>query len=195
MNETRTRIVEEALHLVRIRGYASVSYADLERVVGIRKASIHHHFPSKTDLGVAMVQVYSAQFLSRLRSVGVRRAGIIGQLSFYAGLYREGLERGEVCLCGTLAAEVVPEGISSRVAEFFAANIDWLAARLTEGVSLGEIADEVDPRRAAQSFLATVQGAVLTARSLGDVEVFNGAIGATIRQLQPARERAEAGAS
>ncbi|MFZ4894217.1 TetR/AcrR family transcriptional regulator [Plantibacter sp. Mn2098] len=195
MNETRTRIVEEALHLVRIRGYASVSYADLERVVGIRKASIHHHFPSKTDLGVAMVQVYSAQFLSRLRSVGVRRAGIIGQLSFYAGLYREALERGEACLCGTLAAEVVPESISSRVAEFFAANVDWLAARFTEGVSLGEIASDVDPRRSAQAFLATVQGAALTARSLGDVEVFNAAIGATIRQLQPARERAEAGAS
>ena len=39
--------------LIQQRGFLGFSYADLEKEIGIRKASIHHHFPRKTDLGIA----------------------------------------------------------------------------------------------------------------------------------------------
>ncbi|MGG7509396.1 TetR/AcrR family transcriptional regulator [Plantibacter sp. YIM 135249] len=183
VNETRTRLIEEATRLVRRRGYADVSYADLERIVGIRKASIHHHFPAKVDLGVAIIQVYSAGFLSRLRSVGVRRAGIVGQLRFYTELYREGLVDGEACLCGTLAAEVVPSAMATRVAEFFAANLDWLTQRITDGIASGELLDALDARAAAQAVLGAVQGALVVSRSLDDPAVYDGAVDAVITRL------------
>ncbi|MDH8172912.1 DUF417 family protein [Klebsiella pneumoniae] len=35
--------------LIQQRGFLGFSYADLEKEIGIRKASIHHHFPGKTD--------------------------------------------------------------------------------------------------------------------------------------------------
>jgi TetR/AcrR family transcriptional repressor of nem operon len=33
--------------LIQQRGFLGFSYADLEKAIGIRKASIHHHFPGK----------------------------------------------------------------------------------------------------------------------------------------------------
>ena len=35
--------------LIIAGGYNGFSYADVAAVVGIRKASIHHHFPTKVD--------------------------------------------------------------------------------------------------------------------------------------------------
>ncbi|HIE19064.1 TPA: TetR/AcrR family transcriptional regulator, partial [Candidatus Bathyarchaeota archaeon] len=35
-------------------GYGGFSYSDLSKALGITKASIHHHFPSKEELGLAV---------------------------------------------------------------------------------------------------------------------------------------------
>ncbi|MCA8089277.1 TetR/AcrR family transcriptional regulator, partial [Burkholderia cenocepacia] len=53
---TRDALVQAGEGLMRSMGYAAFSYADLAETVGIRKASIHHHFPTKEDLGVAIVE-------------------------------------------------------------------------------------------------------------------------------------------
>lgn len=59
------RIRETAHDLIAERGYFGFSYADIAETVGIRKASIHHHFPSKVDLVVATLKEYE-QNSSRL---------------------------------------------------------------------------------------------------------------------------------
>ena len=55
-NDTRSQLLAHAEALVRTQGYAGFSYNDLSLAVGIRKASIHYHFPSKTDLGLALIE-------------------------------------------------------------------------------------------------------------------------------------------
>src|SRR5258708_40084548 len=57
-NDTATRIRESAHDLIAARGYNGFSYADIAEVVGIRKASIHHHFPAKVDLVKALLAGY-----------------------------------------------------------------------------------------------------------------------------------------
>lgn len=52
---TRERLLSEAEHLMREKGYSAFSYADLSKIVGITKASIHHHFPTKDILGEQVV--------------------------------------------------------------------------------------------------------------------------------------------
>ncbi|MDE5249046.1 TetR/AcrR family transcriptional regulator [Klebsiella pneumoniae] len=48
--------------LIQQRGFLGFSYADLEKEIGIRKASIHHHFPGKTDLGLAYCEYKTGVF-------------------------------------------------------------------------------------------------------------------------------------
>ena len=54
--DTRMEIIDLAERLVRVRGYNGFSYRDLAEQIGIKTASIHYHFPTKADLGEAMVE-------------------------------------------------------------------------------------------------------------------------------------------
>lgn len=49
-------IIDEATRLFAERGYAASSMADLAESVGLRKASLFHHFPSKDDLYSAVLE-------------------------------------------------------------------------------------------------------------------------------------------
>lgn len=49
--DMREQILTSAQRLVQQRGFNGFSYADIADEVGIRKASLHHYFPTKTDLG------------------------------------------------------------------------------------------------------------------------------------------------
>lgn len=62
VKNTRQQLLDSASALVRRQGYGAVSYADLADAVGIKPASIHHHFPAKDDLGAALVEAYSLDF-------------------------------------------------------------------------------------------------------------------------------------
>ena len=60
--DTKSALLAEAEVLIRTQGYAAFSYADLSERVGIRKASIHHHFPTKELLGAALIDAYLERF-------------------------------------------------------------------------------------------------------------------------------------
>ena len=62
-SNTAIQIRESAHDLIAERGYFGFSYADIAEVVGIRKASIHHHFPTKVDLVVATLREYRAKLV------------------------------------------------------------------------------------------------------------------------------------
>ena len=58
LSNTYDEILNSAEKLIVSGGYNGFSYADIAAVVGIRKASIHHHFPNKVDLVRALVTRY-----------------------------------------------------------------------------------------------------------------------------------------
>jgi AcrR family transcriptional regulator len=58
LSTTSDDILACARSLIVAGGYNGFSYADIAGVVGIRKASIHHHFPSKVDLVRTLVARY-----------------------------------------------------------------------------------------------------------------------------------------
>ena len=61
VTNTREQLLETAADLLQRVGYASFSFRDLADAVGIRAASVHYHFPTKADLGVALVDWFRAQ--------------------------------------------------------------------------------------------------------------------------------------
>src|SRR6185295_2042375 len=68
-SETAEQILDLAETLIQTRGYSAFSYQDIADSLGIRKASIHYHFPSKTDLGIAVVDRYVARFGGALAAI------------------------------------------------------------------------------------------------------------------------------
>jgi TetR/AcrR family transcriptional regulator, transcriptional repressor for nem operon len=184
--DMRSTLIDIATGQVRRLGYSAFSYADLADAVGIRKPSIHHHFPTKEDLGVAIVAAYTEHFSEQLDRIDAKTGDMIERLRAYARLYREGLEARRGCLCGVLASEVavLPQQVQAGVRQFFGLNLRWIERVLRDGRSNGSLRDGVEPRVAARMVLAALQGALFLALSLEEPAAFDQTVAGLLRGLR-----------
>jgi TetR/AcrR family transcriptional repressor of nem operon len=187
--DTRSCLIESATTLVRQRGYSAFSYADLAAAVGIRKPSIHHHFPSKGDLAAAVVATHIETFSGRLDDIAARIADPLKRIEAYAGLYRESFDAGQGCLCGVLASElnVLPAAAQAEVRRFFALNLAWLERTLAAAHAAGRLRRDVQAGREARTVLSTLQGALCLALTLQDARGFDAAVAGLLAGLRRAR--------
>jgi len=61
---TKDKILTLAAELLQNRGYKGFSYAHISEELGIKNAAVHYHFPTKADLGTAMITRFREQFQS-----------------------------------------------------------------------------------------------------------------------------------
>ncbi|MEM7793667.1 MAG: TetR/AcrR family transcriptional regulator [Cyanobacteria bacterium P01_C01_bin.118] len=172
MKETAQQILDVAQDLVRCRGYSAFSYADISEQVGIRKASIHYHFPSKEVLAKELVKQYHTAFQQKLKGIERSESDPQKQLQAFVGLYRAGLSDCQICLCGMLSAEieVLSDSVQQKIRVFLSATQDWLEGVLTVGEATGCLQPRISPKTEAALVLATLQGAQLMARTAEDSE-------------------------
>lgn len=177
---TRDRLLIEAERLVRRLGYAGFSYADLSAAVGLTKASIHHHFPSKEALGLALVGAYDARYDAAMADILIRHADGPARIDAYAGLYLKGLEDDLGCLCAALAVEVaaLPPAFRAALGAFFEKHVAWLSAVVAEGRAAGTLRDGVEPQAQARQIIATLEGALLMERVAGRTDGFEDTLAA-----------------
>ena len=189
MRDTRTEILQEAEILIRGRGYSGVSYADLAEIVGIRKASIHHHFPTKVDLAIALLAAYDARYDLALADILDASDDGLARVRAYATMYLQGVEKGLGCLCAAFAAELdtLPDRLRADLTRFLAKHIAWVEQVLTTGLSNGTIRTTVDPRPYARMIVAALEGGLMMERTLGGPLGFMDGFAAIEDALRPAR--------
>jgi TetR/AcrR family transcriptional repressor of nem operon len=174
---TRARILDVAERLVQVRGFNGFSYADVAAELAITKASLHHHFPSKAGLGEALIARYAERFGHALAAIDADTSAAPARLEAYAGLYADVLREGRMCLCGMLAADyqTLPTPIQDAVLAFLDENEDWLERVLEQGREDESLRFNGTARGTASSILSGLEGAMLLARSRGEVEGFQSA--------------------
>ena len=183
-------ILETAESLARSGGYHGFSFRDIAAEVGIKSASVHYHFPTKADLGAAVARRYTERFLEALGDPADPKTAPRRLLARYAAAFRESLVADrQMCLCGVFGAEiaVLPASVVAEVQGFFERNVAWLQVVLARDASR-EVVDEAESRRRALTILAALEGAMIVARTLGRVEIFDDVVAATI--LPPSTPRA-----
>jgi TetR/AcrR family transcriptional regulator, transcriptional repressor for nem operon len=185
--DTRTTLLGAAEDLIRSRGYNGFSYADLAERIGIRKASIHHHFATKEDLGLCLIEHYIDRFTLAFADIDANEFDLAGKFERYIELYRESLRQQSGCLCGMLATEVdvVPERMAAGVRRFMQQNLDWLTQATRAAKDQGELAASVDARGLALALLSICQGALLVARSTDDPAGFDRSIKSMLHAVLP----------
>ena len=171
------RILDVAETLGQTRGFNGFSYADIAVQLGVTKASLHYHFPSKADLGRALVARYHRNFAAALAAIDRSVKAPREKLTRYAGLYDSVLRNDRMCLCGMLAAEyaTLPVPMQTELIDFFNANESWLAGVLAAGRERGDFSFRGTPKARAQSVLGALEGALLVARAYGDERRFRAA--------------------
>src|SRR5438045_166348 len=120
-------ILDVAEQLVQTRGYNGFSYADIAAELGVTKASLHYHFPSKAALGCALIERYQATFGAALEAIDQQAPKPREKLRQYVELYDSVLRNDRMCLCGMLAAEytTLPGPMQAGLKGFFDANERW----------------------------------------------------------------------
>ena len=185
--DTRADLLAEAEILVRSRGYSGFSYADLADAVGIRKASIHHHFPTKTDLAVALLAAYGERYKTAIGAIMATSDNGLDRVNAYAELYLQGVEKGLGCLCAALAAErdIIPERLRADLARFFEDHIAWLERVLDEGRANGTIDKRLEPAPFARLIVAALEGALMMERFVAGPAGFRGMLSALEQSMRP----------
>lgn len=187
MPNRKEDILDSAEALARARGFDAFSYADIERDVGIRKASIHHHFPAKADLGLALVERYRSHFEAALASYDVRRKTAGERLSDYLQLYNTALSDGQsLCLCVAFSAgrDSLSEAVLTQLNAFHENSIAWLTALFEQGASDGSISNVEEPENEAYACLAAVEGGQIMARAAEDTARFEAAVTSLRARIQ-----------
>jgi TetR/AcrR family transcriptional repressor of nem operon len=179
--DTAARILDVAERLAQTRGFNGFSYADIAAEVGITKASLHYHFPSKADLGTSLVTRYRKNFQSAIARIAASDADAMTKLEQYVQVYQQVLGVDRMCLCGMLAAEyaTLPSAMQQELRQFFDQNEGWLIKLLEEGRRDGVLEFEGSPRDVAGLLTGALEGSMLLARSYRD----NGRFGASAEQL------------
>jgi TetR/AcrR family transcriptional regulator, transcriptional repressor for nem operon len=171
---TRGRILDTAERLAQVRGFNGFSYADVADELGVTKASLHYHFPGKSDLGITLLARYTARFIDALAQIDAEIPGPVDKLYAYADLYADVLRQERMCLCGMLAAdyETLPDEMRDAIRDFFDTNQRWLETVAAAGRDDGTMHFDGTPGDAARSILDGLEGALLVARTYRDPERF-----------------------
>ena len=170
----REAILAAARRTAQAHGYGGLNFRDIGAEVGIKAASIYHHFPSKADLGAAVAKRYWEDTAADLEALSAATGDPTKALHAYPGLFRRSLEAdNRMCLCSFMAAEYddLPDTVKTEVQAFADVNVAWLARMLSAASVSGS---ECETK--ARAIFAAVAGAQLMARSRADVGLFDALI-------------------
>jgi TetR/AcrR family transcriptional repressor of nem operon len=169
---TVEQIVDTARRLIMTRGYNGFSYADVAEAVGIRKASIHHHFAAKSDLAIAVVEQSRAIIHAQVAQLAEAEPDAAAQLRAYARYWERCIldNSAPFCVAAMLAAELpsLPDDLAASVRAHFADLTGWLARILALGVRQGSVSLVGAPAEEADAFMSAIYGAMLSARAFDD---------------------------
>ncbi len=156
---TRKRILDIAEELILTRGYNGFSYRDISRKIGIRKASIHYHYPLKEDLVERYIrkQVVLFKMWCKQESNNTAKEKLFQFGKMFLSLSKQGVQ---ICPIGMLTAEfpVLPPKIQARVRELLNNEVLWLEGVISNGIREGSFLPDLDLHRTALIIITTLSG-------------------------------------
>lgn len=166
----KQQIVDVALELLQTRGFENFSYQDLSGELGITKASIHHHFAKKADLGVALcerIQQWHEREFTKARN---HEGTAMEKLDLYVGgTLRYACGDKKVCPLSSLQADIasLPEAMRPALKQLDDHELDFVAEILEQGRASGELKFTGSVRAQAVLFVLTSKGALQYSRVHG----------------------------
>ncbi len=177
INDTKTAILDSAQDLIQRLGANAMSYDHISKSVGIRKASIHYHFPTKENLLESLLERYNENFLKIVDDLFSSSDPEDKKLLKYMGLFEATLQDGDhdkACLCGMLGAELFTLGpaAADRVRYFYNENEKRLTSLLDNGKKKGNFKFKGNSKKLAALIFSFLEGALLLVRAEGGVKKF-----------------------
>lgn len=166
---TRQAILLIATRLFLVRGYHGFSFHQLADALELRTAAVHYHFPSKADLGIALLRRFRDEFdWWRACCDQLALSGAARLERFYA-LDRSYVSEGRVCPLGVVGVEYtgLPVAVQREADSLIDEVHAYLVSSVTAGRDDGSLVVAGDPDAVAHQILAATQGALQLSRVQG----------------------------
>jgi TetR/AcrR family transcriptional repressor of nem operon len=172
-HESKTRILQAALRVIRAKGYTATRVEDLCAAAGVTKGSFFHHFDSKEELAIEAAAYWdeltagffqSAEYHARptarerlLAYIDLRKALLTGDLPEFT------------CLVGTMAQELyqTEPAIRDACARSIGGHAQTLEADIAEAMRDCDLRPEWTAESLALHTQAVIQGAFIVAKAKG----------------------------
>lgn len=169
--DRKTEILEAAQELIQSHGYTGFSYQDLSDRLGLAKPSLHHHFGTKEELGLALIESYHGMLAGMQEAVLSASDSPAEQLRALLRFGDEDAEHRKHCICpgGALHANylVFPASMQRATEELSEAMHRFVTDILARGRERGEIRFEGEPSDEAWALMSALQGGRAQARTHG----------------------------
>ncbi|WP_109481324.1 TetR/AcrR family transcriptional regulator [Paraburkholderia sp. C35] len=169
------KILAVATKIAQAHGYGGLKLRALAEEVGIKAASLYHHFPSKADLAAAVAKRYWEDAAAGLEMLSAEPPDAADRLRKFPGTFRVALENdNRMCMASFMTAEYddLPDVVKKEVQTFTDVNVAWLGKTLVEA----EIVGPRDAKKRARAIFAAVAGAQLMARGRSDIKLYDALI-------------------
>lgn len=169
----RRRVLDKAEESFQARGFHATSLGDVMTAAGVSGGALHHHFPTKKALALAVIEERVAEVVRRtwvepLRNAASARIGVRQIFATVAtGLERQGFVRG--CPLNNLAHELslADADLRASLAGIFEEWRHAIADKMRADQQAGHEA-EVDPEQFAATVVALYSGAMSMAKTAQD---------------------------
>ena len=168
--DTKSEILDLAENLLRDRGFNGFSYANISSALKIKNAAIHYYFPSKADLGVAVIQRARGRFAKWTQDQRIVSKTPAEKLEAFFRRYLTFLEAGEqVCLGGALETDfkTLPSTMQVETQKFASGILAWMEGILGEGQEKHIFSFPGKAKDQAILILSSLQGALQMTRAVG----------------------------
>jgi TetR/AcrR family transcriptional regulator, transcriptional repressor for nem operon len=173
-HDSRTRLLEATLKVVRAKGYAAARVEDVCAEAGLTKGSFFHHFKSKDDLGVAAAVLWGARADALFAAAGYHRladpkARLLAYVEFRKSLLSDDFT-DFTCFAGDIVQEayVTHPEVSGAAAATILGHAATLEADVAEAMALYGVTG-FSARSLARHTQGVLQGAFILAKATGDV--------------------------
>ena len=171
-SDAREKILSAAQSLIELRGYSALGVAEICKAADVPKGSFYYFFESKEALALAVIDEHWAdqeRTWSRILTsdeeplTRLRRLFEATEAAQLAGQQSCGTVAG--CLFGNLTLEMSnhTEAVRKRLQGIFETQVDMVTPVITAAQRRNEVS-VADPREAARSVVAQVEGQVLFAK-------------------------------
>lgn len=163
--------------MIHLFGYNNASLEQIARACDMSKANLFHHYGSKAELALAVLDYKISEFRARkVEPLCARPAPeeAVAEMFEQAEQFFSGNGCKAGCFVGNIALEMsdLDEAFRTRVAGFFDEWAMDMAGCLERAQARGYFGPSLDPRAAAEAIVALYEGTIMIARSRRDATVF-----------------------
>ena len=165
---TKEKIVELGRGLIQHRGYHSFNYKQIATQLAIKNAAIHHYYPAKEDLGLAVIDKDREDF--KQMNDRVKEESPMEQIEAFIHNYNDYFnDQNKMCIIGTYSSSFneIPEKIQTGAKDYLDFVLEWLVATFESGRTSGDFNFKGSSAQLADFWIATLTGSLQIGRIRG----------------------------